>query len=308
MKKIIILAVSIVVILIAINSCFYIVYEDETAVIKTLGKIVAVVTNNKDADFVSQNIQNNGSSDIKTIREKGLHFKIPLIQTVDKFTSKYLTYMSTTETINAKDGSRIDIQMYAQYRIIDPVTFIQAVRTKERATRTLDELVYPVVIQSANSLKFNEFFYKDTLKDILEARRATLNDELSAQYGLYISDIGINRKSFPQANITGIEEKMTLQIQKESEKLTAEGDSEYLQAQALADREKAEVVSAAVEQAAVIKADADAAAIRIYQESLNKDLDFYQFIMRMQIYKEMKGSTIFLDSDNEIFTMLNGYE
>ncbi len=308
MKKMIILAIVIVVLLVGVNSCFYIVYEDETAVVKTFSKVVSVVTNAQDAEFVKQNLIKNEIANVKSINEKGLHFKIPFIQSVEKFTSKYLTYQSNSETINAKDSRRIDIQMYAQYKIIDPVTFKLAVGTTENASRRMDELIYRIVIQSANSLEFNDFFYQNTLEDLLESKQVLLNEQLSKEYGLYISDIGIDRKSFPLANVSGIEEKMTLQIQKESEKLTAEGDSEYIQAQAIADREKAEVVSAAVEQAAIIKANADAEAIKIYQDSLNKDLDFYQFTMRMQIYKEMKGSTIFIDRDNDIFKMLNGYQ
>lgn len=308
MKKTIIPIIAVILCLILVNTCFYIVYEDETAVVKTLGKVVAVVTDSTDAEFVSKNIRENGLENVKSIQEKGLHFKIPFIQSVEKFTSKYLTYKSNSETINAKDGSRIDIQMYAQFKILDPVTFKQAVGTKENAHRRMDELVYSVVIQSANSLNFNDFFFQNTLEDLLKSKQAVLNEKLTKDYGLFISDIGINRKSFPLANVSGIEEKMTLQIQKESEKLIAEGDSEYIQAQASADRKKAEVVSAALEQAAIIKAEADAGAIKIYQESLKKDLDFYQFTMRMQIYKELKGSTIFLDRDNDIFKLLNGYD
>lgn len=140
------------------------------------------------------------------------------------------------------------------------------------------------------------------------SKQDALNDQLVQEYGLYVSDIGINRKSFPESNITNIEEKMAKEIEKDSEKLIAEGDSEYLQAQAQTDRQKAEIVSAAVEEAAIIKAAADANAIRIYQESLQKDLSFYQFITRMDIYKNVKGTTVFLDGDNAIFDLLDGYE
>lgn len=306
MKKTIIAIILALVAVFGLASSLYIVNEDEVATIKTLGKIVAVVVETKDASIVTENLETNGMN-VTVIPEKGLHFKIPFIQTVDKFSAKYLTYISNQETINTRDSRRLEIQMYAQYRILDPVTFQLALGTKAQANKQMDDLVYPLVIQSVNTLDFNEFFYQNTLEDIVTSRQNIVNEKLLQDYGLYITDIGINRKKFPLANVQSIEEKMTMQIQKESEKLTAEGDSEYVQKQAMADREKAEIVSAAVEEAAIIKAAADAEAMRIYQESLNKDLSFYEFITRMEIYKEMSGKTIFIDRNNGIFELLNGY-
>jgi len=306
MKKTIIVAIIALIAIIGLGSSIYIVNEDEVATIKSLGKIVGVVVEARDADTVKSNLETNGMN-VTVISEKGLHFKIPFIQTVDKFTAKYLTYISNQETINTKDSRRIEIQMYAQYRIMDPVTFQLALGSKAQANKQMDDSVYPLVIQSVNTLDFNEFFYQNTLEDLLTSRQSIVNETLLKDYGLYISDIGINRKKFPLANVQSIEEKMTMQIQKESEKLTAEGDSEYVQKQAMADREKAEIVSAAVEEAAVIKAAADAEAMKIYQESLNKDLAFYEFIKRMEIYKEMNGKTVFIDKNNDIFELLNGY-
>ncbi|PKM94183.1 MAG: hypothetical protein CVU84_12025 [Firmicutes bacterium HGW-Firmicutes-1] len=306
MKRRIIISILVLVALIGFSSSIYIVNEDEVATIKSLGRIVAVVTEARDAEAVSKNLKAN-EMNIRMIPEKGLHFKIPFIQSVDKYTSKYLTYVSNQEIINTKDSRRIEIQMYAQYRIMDPVIFQLALGSRAQANKQMDDSVYPLVIQSVNNLNFDEFFDQNTLQDIVTSRQKIANERLLLDYGLYVSDIGINRKKFPVANVKSIEEKMTLQIQKESEKLIAEGDSYYVQEQAISDRDKVKTVSEAVEKAAVIRASADAEAIKIYQESLNKDLAFYEFITRMQIYKEMSGKTIFIDKDNAIFELLNGY-
>jgi len=298
--------IVLVVLVIAANSV-YIVKEDEVAVIQRFSRITSVVVAPEDEEEVLNNLTINGNVSIKVDNEKGLHFKAPFIETVEKYTSKYLTYTSNEETVNTKDGRRIQIQMYAQYRIIDPVVYKKAVGSLTKANKTMDDLVYKTVINSANTLEFNEFFYQNKLEDLLLSRQESLNNQLTAGYGLYVSDVGINRKSFPNSNIANIEEKMAKEIEKDSEKLIAEGDSEYLQAQALTDRQKAEIVSEAVEQAAVIKAKADAEAISIYQESLQKDLDFYQFIKRMDIYKNVSGKTVFLDGENALFNLLDGY-
>lgn len=287
-----------------VNSSF-VVNEDEVAVVKRFGQITKVVVDGRDQEKLQANFDTEGYKKVSVNFTKGLHFRVPFIEFVQKYTSKYLTYMSTPELINTKDGSRIEIQMYAQYRIVDPFTFNMTVFNKAEANKRMDELVYKTVIQSANTLKFIEFFNETTLQDLLDSKHQELNAALVKQFGLYITDIGINRKSFPESNIQTIEEKMTKQISKESDKLIAEGDAAYVEAQASTDRQKAEIVSKAVEEAAIVKAEADATAIKIYQESLNKDLEFYKFIQRMEIYKNMKGTTVFLDKDSSIFNLLN---
>lgn len=309
MKRIagIVFVVVVVLGLFALANSVYIVREDEVAIVKTFGKINNVIIAADDAEDVNNNLKRNNYPNIRVITEKGLHFKRPFIDTVERYSAKYLTYTSNTELINTNDERRIEIEMYAQYRVLDPVVYGLAVGNKVEANKRMDEYVYKTVINSANTLKFDEFFYQNTLSELLDSKKDALNEQLVAEYGLFVTDIGINRKNFPQSNVSNIEEKMAKEIEKESEKLIAEGDSEYIKAQSITDRQRAEIVSKAVEDAAIIKADADAESIRIYQESLQKDLEFFQFIKRMEIYENIQGSTIFLDNDNAIFNFIGGY-
>lgn len=304
----VLLAVAALVLIFLANSAFYIVYEDEVAVLETFGKITSAVVNIEDLEKVNTNLQKGGNQDISVTATKGLHFKIPFVQSVRKYSSKYMTYLSNEELINTLDNRRIQIQTYAQYKVVDPVGFTIAVGgNSSLAYKRMDEYVYKTVINTANQLSFNEFFYKETVENLLNEKLVQLNENLVVDFGIYISDIGVNRKTFPANNIATIEQKMSKEIEKESEKLTAEGNSEYDQAQAIANREYAEIVAKAKEEAARIKADADAEALAIYRASLNKDIEFYRFIKRMDLYREIVGSTIFLDEDNAALKYIEGY-
>lgn len=292
-----------------VSTSYFIVYEDEVAVIETFGKLTSTVVNVEDLDKVNANLKKSGYEDISVTSQKGLHFKIPFIQNVRKYSSKYMTYQSAEELINTLDNRRIQIQTYAQYKVADPIGFTIAVGGNFRlAHNRMDEYVYKTVINTANQLSFNEFFYKETVENLLNEKLVQLNEKLVSDFGIYISDIGVNRKTFPANNIATIEQKMSKEIEKESEKLTAEGDSEYNQAQAVADREWAEIVAKAREEAATIRAQADAQALKIYQESLNKDIEFYRFIKRMDLYKTMQNKTIFLDEKSDILKYMDGYK
>lgn len=305
MRKSAVLSVLIVVALLLLSSSIYIVNEDEVAVIKTVGRIVSVVVNPGEQALVKENLGDTSLANIRISDQKGLHFKLPFFQTVDKYSAKYLTYTSLPERVNTADSRRVEVQMYAQYRVIDPATFNKIVVTKAEANKRMDDDVYPTIINSVNKLKFNDFFDQEILENLLDDKQEVLNDRMVKQFGIYVSDIGISRKTFPISNISTIEEKMTKEIEKESAQSIAEGDSIYNKKIALVDAEKAQVLANAIETAAIIKADADAEAIRTYQESLSVDLEFYRFITRMDIYTNIKGSTIFLDKDNPVFSYLN---
>jgi membrane protease subunit HflC len=305
MKKSIGFAIFLVVVFVLLSSSFYIVNEDEVALVKTFGKVVSVVTNPGDKQMVEENYVGTEWANVKVSDTKGLKFKIPIAQTVEKYTSKYLTYKSLKETVNTVDGRRVDVMMYAQYRVVDPALFNAVVASKSRANTRMDEEVYPTVINSINKLEFNEFFDQETLENLLDEKQSSLNNQMVADFGMYVTDIGISRKTFPVDNISTIEEKMTKEIEKESAQSIAQGDSIYNQKVAIVDAQKAQVIANAVEEAAIVKAEADAEAIRTYQESLAVDLDFYRFIQRMDIYKNISGQTIFLDKDNAIYSYIN---
>lgn len=308
MRKSVIAGIVVVLLLMVGSSSFYIVNEDEVAVTKVFSEVKSIVVSPEDFDAVKENLGQNNLSNIVIHTEKGLHFRVPLVETVEKYTAKYLTYISNEELINTADSRRVTIQMYAQYRVMDPARFNAAIGTRAAANSRVDEIVYKTVINSVNNLTFNEFFYQSTLENLLQSKLDDLNSQLLGKYGIYVTDIGINRKTFPASNITTIEDKMTKEIEKESAQSIAEGDSIYNQKVAQVDAEKAQVVANAVEAAAIIKAEADAAAIRTYQEALQVDLDFYRFTERMDIYKEIKDSTVFIDKDNSVFNYINGID
>lgn len=308
MKKIIVFCVVVVAAIILVASSTYVVYEDELAVVKTFGRIASIVINEEDLQEVQTNMANVArENEIKILTSKGLHFKIPFMQSVDVYTSKNLTYQSASEIINTKDDKKIEISMYAQYRIIDPLKFQLTINTIEGVRVKMDNRVYPVVIQSANNIEFHEFFELELLQNLVLEKQIELNKELVKDFGIYVTHIGINNKNFPSANITAIEDKMSMQIEKESQKLIAEGDSAYEKAKAKADRDRVEIISAAKEEAAKTMAQADAEALKIYQDALTKDFEFYQFVQRMEIYRTLEGTTVFLDKDNEFISQINGY-
>lgn len=306
MKKIIIGVLAVL----ALLGCItipYTVAEDEVALVKRWGKVQRVIVNTQDVDIVKDTLENKGY-DVAVTSRKGLNFKIPLADTITKYSTKYLTYTSVRETVNTSDRKKIDIMMYSQYRIVNPVLVNMRNYGMGDLNKLLDDRVYPVVIQTANTLRFDEFFDKSRAEEVLETRTEALSKELLNDYGVEVADIAMHRRNFPSANIQSIKNKMIEEIRKDSEKLKAEGQSQYDKDVSEAERQKKEIIAKAIEDAANIKAAAEKEAIKIYEESLKKDIEFYRFIQRTNTYKEMKDTTIFVDKNNDFMDYINGYK
>ncbi|MEG0326159.1 MAG: SPFH domain-containing protein [Cellulosilyticaceae bacterium] len=306
-SKVVLSIVVILGIYLGLNSV-YIVEPDEVAIVKRLGEITTAVIRDGKEEFVREGLSNYDTlENVQLIMERGLLFKVPFLDQVEKYSAKYLTYTSRKETINTSDKRKLDIQMYAQYRIENPAVYKMKVGSLSKLNQLMDDNVYPVVIQSANKLTFDQFFDDDIMSEMMEERRQELNKTLAIQYGIEVADIGIYRKNFPQSNIESIEDKMSKEIQKESERLRAEGEAYYLKSTSETNRMEKEIISKAVEESAVIKAEAERQALEIYRAALTKDVEFYRFIQRMNSYKVMEGKTIFLDDQNEFLKYLDGY-
>ena len=306
MKKIII-GVLAVLALLGFITIPYTVAEDEVALVKRWGKVQQVIVNAQDIDKVKDTLKSKGYN-LAVSSHKGLNFKIPLADTITKYSAKYLTYTSMKETVNTSDRKKIDIMMYSQYRIVNPVLVNMRNYGMGDLNKLLDDRVYPVVIQTANTLRFDEFFDKDRTEEVLGTRTEALSKELLNDYGVEVADIAMHRRNFPSANIQSIKNKMIEEIRKDSEKLKAEGQSQYDKDVSEAERQKKEIIAKAIEDAANIKAAADKQAIQIYEESLKKDIEFYRFIQRTNTYKEMKDTTIFVDKNNDFMDYINGYK
>ena len=83
---------------------------------------------------------------VRVIKEPGLYFKLPdPIQKTTRFERWLLDYDSTPEPIYTRDKKILVLDNYARWRIIDPLLFMRALRTKEEGLARLDDIIYSEV-------------------------------------------------------------------------------------------------------------------------------------------------------------------
>ena len=107
----------IVILGIVCTSSMYTIQEGKQAIITQFGKPVGEVT------------------------EAGLYFKVPFIQNVNRLEKRLLPWDGDPENMQTRDKKRIFIDVWARWRITDPMRFYQAVRTERRGYKILDDLV-----------------------------------------------------------------------------------------------------------------------------------------------------------------------
>ncbi|MHC4546413.1 MAG: protease modulator HflC [Planctomycetota bacterium] len=276
-KNIIIAVVLLIVIVIVLAVSLFTIDETEQAIVTQLGKFV------------------------REVKQPGLHFKIPLIQTVHKFDARVLEYDAAAKTIITGDKKHLDIDNYARWKIINPLKFYQTAKNESNAQSLLDDIVFS---------EMREELARHTLTEIVSVNRKQIMDKVAEQcklkaddYGIQVIDVRIKRADLPEGVTGSVYGRMRAEREKEAKKYRSQGEEESLKTRAKADKEKKILLAESYRKAEKLKGEGDAEAIKIYAEAFEKDPEFYSFVRTLEVYEKSlgKGTTIVLPSDSEFF-------
>lgn len=287
--------------LVLLSNSFYIVREDEVATVRELGEIKRIVVDANSEYAIQQNNLDSRFKDVIVDTSKGLKFKVPFITTVEKDTSKLLTYVSNTAKINTRDKIKYEINMYAQWQITHPGIFRTSLGSVTRANSKIDEITYAVVIDRINRLSSNDFLNsKQALDEILDEAMTELNNNLASQ-GIRLNDIDVYRTILPPSNIESTYKKMIAEREAIAQQIRSEGLEIYQNTVADTDRNVAQIKASAIEESEKIRGEADATALEVYASGFSKDPAFYEFWRTLKSYEETidADTVMYLDKNND---------
>lgn len=299
--KLIVVFIIVIALVVLLANSFYIVREDEVATVRELGEVKRIVVDATNVDAQLQNDLDSRFKDVVIDTNKGLKFKMPFITTVEKDTSKLLTYVSSMAKINTKDKIKYEISMYAQWQITHPGIFRSSLGTISRANSKIDEIAYAVVIDRINRLSNNDFLYdKIALDTVLDEAMTELNKNLASQ-GIRLNDIDVFRTILPVSNIESTYKKMVAEREAIAQQIRSEGLELYQNTVADTDRSVAEIKAEAIESSEKIKGEADATALEIYADGFSKDPEFYEFWRTMKSYETTidEETILYIDKNNQ---------
>ena len=302
-RLLVILAVALIAFLILLNEAFFIVSEAEQAVVSRFGVIKAIILDDNNTfhedykELLKGEITSSGTVAIR--RGSGLHFKVPFVDKVDKFSSLLFSYTSSSETVNTSEKKQYNITTYAQWRIADPALFSLKLGSSMNAENQLDNLIHPVIVQAINRLLAEDFISnKDALNSALKTGLATINQDMVIR-GIEVMDIQVHRTILPQANVETTYDRMKADRAKVAQQLRSQGEETYRRLVADTDLKAARIEADAVRAAGETRAQADAAAMSIYNEAYKADPAFYQFWRSLQALRgSFKANSVLVLTQN----------
>ncbi len=267
----------------------------------------------------------------QTISKAGLYFRIPLIQNVRYFDKRVLSVDPATERMNlSSDKSRvqqlqkedatdeekaaleqlasdvsgepINVDVFARYRIADPLLFLQRMVTEDGANQR---------IRNVLSGATRDVLGRTTLRDLLSTKRNTVmadikkrvNDDMKER-GVEIVDIRIVRADLTDTLRTSTVNRMITERREDATETRARGQERALEIKSKAERERTVLLADAQRSAQILRGQGDQEAITIYSEAFNKDKDFYAFTRSLEAYRETMANPetrLILSPDSEFF-------
>jgi membrane protease subunit HflC len=273
----VIAALIIVALIIAYGSLFT-VYQTRQALVVRLGQPVRVVT------------------------EPGLHFKVPLIDTVINIDKRILDLENPAQEVIASDQKRLVVDAFARYRIKDVLKFYQAVGSVDRANSQLS-----ILLNSALRRVLGEATLTHVVRDERSQLMARVRDQLDAEaqpFGISIVDVRIRRADLPEQNSQAVYERMKTERQREAQEIRSQGLQRAQEIRAKADRDVTVILAEAQSKGEQTRGEGDGERNRIFAEAYGRDPQFFSFYRSMQAYEagmRPNDTRMLLKPDSEFF-------
>jgi modulator of FtsH protease HflC len=238
----------------------------------------------------------------RVIEKAGLHWKIPVVETVQYFDKRILDLDMSPQEVPASDQKLLLVDAFARYRIKDPLKFYQAVTSEQYVPQRFGPIVQSTLRRVLGTATFIEI-----VRDKREALMKTIAAEVNKQgqeFGLEVVDVRIKRADLPEKNLQSVYDRMKADRFKEAEELRAQGRAAANKIQADADRDAITIRAEARRKADQMRGEGDAERNRIFADAFSRDPGFFSFYRSMQAYEQgiKSGDTrMLLSPDSDFF-------
>ncbi len=239
--------------------------------------------------------------------EPGLHFKIPIIQTIRKFPKRILSIDDVPQRVFTLERTAMQVDYFVKWRIVDSVQFYTSTGGSQSvATDRLLEIVKNSIVTE---------FGKRSVQEAISVERVELMADMLATatataqgLGIQVVDFRVKQVEF----VEGVRNSVYQQMREERKRVAAETRAEGREEEALirstADKDRTIILADAYRDGQKIRGEGDARAAEIYASAYTKDPEFYAFYRSIDAYRKSMGNAgdiLILDPNNEFFRYLN---
>ncbi len=243
---------------------------------------------------------------VRSDYKPGLHFKIPLLQTIEKFERRLLTRNYPSEQFLTSEGKILNVDFYVKWRIADVAQYYRATGgLEEVAAARLAEIV-------KDGLKGT--IARRTIQQVVAAERSELIGDVQVsaangvkQLGIALVDVRVKRIDLPDDVSDSVFKRMEQDFARQAAQLRAEGEEQAIRIRAESDRQRTQILSEAARDAEKMRGEGDAASANIYASAAGKNAEFFAFYRSMKAYRKTlgrEGDVMVISPDSQFFKYL----
>jgi membrane protease subunit HflC len=271
------------------------------------------------------------------ITEPGLHFKLPLVQTISRIDKRFLEWDGAPVAIPTRDKTYIHVDTFARWRINDPKTYFVRLHDERSAQSRLEDILGSEtrnaiakhdLIEIVRTDKNRKPLRDENLKNVptgvgtigvlpsIQFGRLKIEEEIKAaaaaklaEFGIELLDLRLKRVNYNPDVLDRIYQRMISERRQIAQRFRSEGEGEAARIAGQKERDLNEIQSTAYRQVQQIRGQADAKATEIYAHAYTQNpqaAEFYAFLKSMETYRKVltKDSILVLSTDSDLFGLL----
>jgi membrane protease subunit HflC len=275
------------------------------------------------------------------ITDPGLHFKLPLIQQVNRFDKRYLAWDGPMVEMSTKDKTYVQVDTFARWRITDPMRYYLRLRDERSAQSRLEDILGSEtrtaiarheLIEVVRTDKDRQPLQDQSLMDAasslgnlgqlrpIHSGRVAIEKGIFAaaapklaEFGIELLDVRFKRINYNPEVLERIYQRMISERLQIAQRFRSEGEGEAARINGNKERDINEIASTAYKRVQEIRGEADAKATEIYAKAYTQRpeaAEFYRFLKSMETYRRVidGDATLVLSTRSDLYALLKRAE
>ena len=240
--------------------------------------------------------------------EPGLHFMLPVVNTVQKFEKRLLNLDQEPQRFLTVEKKDVIVDYYAKWYISDVEKFYVA-------TRGGDVLYATGLLGQRINRALRDEFGKRTVQEVVAGERGeildvveTTTDQLRDELGITVVDVRTKRIDLPAEVSNSVYARMRAERTRVAKDFRARGEEAAERIRANADREREIILANAYRDAETVRGEGDAQATEIYASAFGRNQEFYTLYRSLNAYRTSfsnNNDILLLEPDSDFFKYFN---
>ena len=241
------------------------------------------------------------------IKDPGLKWKAPVIDTVEIFEKRILDLDTNELEVTTNDQQRLVVDAYTRYKIVDPLKFYQNVHNQANVNLVMGPVVESTIRNVINTARLADVV-KDKRESIMKDIAKTVDRE-GTSYGIQVVDVRLKRANLHPTISKSVFARMTADRERVATELRAQGDAEKNRITANADRDVTVIRAEATKASDILRGEGEAGRNHIFAEAFGRDPEFARFYRAMQACEQAfrPGETRFLLSPDNTTSVCSSF-